>query len=811
MSYWKVIVPEATTNLCANPSFESGTTGWAASGTNTIAQSSSDAWSGAYSLKCTYQDNTTLASYAITLPTVSVDYTFTARVYLPSNWDGGAVSFAGANFTSSSESDTATCSMTGVWTKIETTMTADTDVTGNVTIVCASTPTAGRYIYVDAVQIEQKSYDTTYCDGDQEGCKWIGAAHGSKSSRPAYERAGGRELDLADDLYLTGVEAFGAGAPDVQHTAQSYAILPGDNYQSANVTGRTWGWTGAINVDGGVTLQDLHERRAALLDALGPFKVYPQQPVRIIYEGGSEPVYSDAHYSGGLEMSKFDGFVEKVEITFYSPYPFWIAVREDAQIINSEDTAVSRYWQRYIDRAWTTDLPSSGGRVWAICKARDGYVYLGGTFTNWDGIAEGDNIVRFDPSTETYSAMADGLNNEVRAIAEGPDGTIWVGGAFTADGAANPLRRIASWDGSAWSEPDTGFLDGTVHRLAFAPDATLYASGSFTRDGGDTTDIRRLATVTSAAIAEVGDGLDGTALYMAVGPLGEVYVAGTGITATNEGTPTTIHNIGKYYDGTWTDLLPSNPDGVGALYVDASGLLYSGHYQTDHLAGYCYNGVSWTLLGRGLWYQAGANPPVVINISQRGNGDLVFVGLFWHFGESTGRPTVTESAAVWNGYVWRQLDYDLDASSSFISGLWCEGEDIYIGHERNTTMYYPGLTTITNSGTAEAFPKIKFTSADYYSYLHTIYNATTGQETWLWYKLLDGETLTVDYKKKAITSNFYGDRIGDNPLPGTTFANWRLAPGQNIVRCWGQEIGGATLTAIATWHPVYKGCDGAAS
>ena len=85
MGNWKLIIPAATTNLCVNPSFETNTTGWSASGTNTIAQSSDAQMFGNYSLKATYQDNTTLASDSITLPTTNTTYTLTAWLNVPAN------------------------------------------------------------------------------------------------------------------------------------------------------------------------------------------------------------------------------------------------------------------------------------------------------------------------------------------------------------------------------------------------------------------------------------------------------------------------------------------------------------------------------------------------------------------------------------------------------------------------------------------------------------------------------------------------------------------------------------------------------
>jgi hypothetical protein len=60
---------------------------------------------------------------------------------------------------------------------------------------------------------------------------------------------------------------------------------------------------------------------------------------------------------------------------------------------------------------------------------------------------------------------------------------LYAGGSFTLSGSRAPLRRIARWDGVAWSEVGGGILSGTVSALA-ASGSTLYVGGSFTNAGG---------------------------------------------------------------------------------------------------------------------------------------------------------------------------------------------------------------------------------------------------------------------------------------------------------------------------------------
>jgi hypothetical protein len=186
----------ATTNLVTNPSFESGTTGWVPSGTNTIALSNSQSKFGANSLLCTYQDSTTFATYNITLTAAA--YTFSAWVYIPSDWDGGQIQLGIFAFTSATtDVATTTTTATDTWTRLQMSFTPDaSDVAGALLLSTSSAPTAGKTIHVDGVQCELKdSYSTTYADGDQPGCVWNGTPHASTSTRTASSRTKIRLLD----------------------------------------------------------------------------------------------------------------------------------------------------------------------------------------------------------------------------------------------------------------------------------------------------------------------------------------------------------------------------------------------------------------------------------------------------------------------------------------------------------------------------------------------------------------------------------------------------------------------------------------
>ena len=142
MGDWKIIVPEAVNNLITNPSIETNTTGWATGGGNNISKATTQARWGNNSLTCDYQDNTTMASYGITL--TAAQYTFTAWVYLNATWDGGAISLDIANFAGAG-TDTASNTVTalGAWYKLSMIFTpVGGDLVGDVIVKTAGAATA---------------------------------------------------------------------------------------------------------------------------------------------------------------------------------------------------------------------------------------------------------------------------------------------------------------------------------------------------------------------------------------------------------------------------------------------------------------------------------------------------------------------------------------------------------------------------------------------------------------------------------------------------------------------------------------------
>ncbi|HUW35571.1 MAG TPA: LamG-like jellyroll fold domain-containing protein, partial [Planctomycetota bacterium] len=181
-----LMVEEATTNYCTNPSLETNTTDWAANAV-AIARTTDEAVFGSYSLEVTPTANVwAYAYYGFTLVNgetyiasayvkgePGVAYNIGIYDWVEAAWVGGDVT----QFTG-----------TGQWQRVESPSGVAAGNNAARLRVGKHNDASEAVYYVDGAQIEQRSYATTYCDGAQgSGYSWAGAAHGSTSSRTATE------------------------------------------------------------------------------------------------------------------------------------------------------------------------------------------------------------------------------------------------------------------------------------------------------------------------------------------------------------------------------------------------------------------------------------------------------------------------------------------------------------------------------------------------------------------------------------------------------------------------------------------------
>lgn len=180
------------------------------------------------------------------------------------------------------------------------------------------------------------------------------------------------------------------------------------------------------------------------------------------------------------------------------------------------------------------------GPVLAVAETADGRLLAGGQFSSVGGQAR-RNLVRLLPDGSVDPAFQPGAGPDgpVLALATLPDGSVLIGGAFTAvDGSANPYLARLKPDGT----PDPVFSsgrapDGAVHDIFVQPDGRIVIGGDFAHVGvAAAGHVARLnADGTPDATFDTGSGADGAVYGVSVHVDGRVALGGD-FTSVN-GTP----------------------------------------------------------------------------------------------------------------------------------------------------------------------------------------------------------------------------------------------------------------------------------
>ncbi|MFN9022815.1 MAG: GC-type dockerin domain-anchored protein [Phycisphaerales bacterium] len=128
-------------------------------------------------------------------------------------------------------------------------------------------------------------------------------------------------------------------------------------------------------------------------------------------------------------------------------------------------------------------LPGMDGAVTALAVLPGGDLIVGGSFGTAGGVAA-SNIARYNPSTNTWSALGSGTSGTVNALAVLPGGDVIVGGSFGSAGrvAASNIARYNPTI-NTWSALGAG-LNGDVRALAVLPGGDVIVGGSFLTAGG---------------------------------------------------------------------------------------------------------------------------------------------------------------------------------------------------------------------------------------------------------------------------------------------------------------------------------------
>lgn len=350
-------------------------------------------------------------------------------------------------------------------------------------------------------------------------------------------------------------------------------------------------------------------------------------------------------------------------------------------------------WDSLDTSASTGCAPLDGvnGYVYASVLDSNNNLYIGGNFdTAGYCTTNCKNIAKWNGTGWNY--LGSGLNGMVRALAKDSSGNIYVGGEFTDAGGNTNADYVAKWNPStqSWSALGSGFSAVGVYALAVDSSDNLYIGGYFVNVNGDANaDWVVKWNTSSQTWSALGTSVNSIVYALALDPSGNLYVGGVFNTA---GTCTTncVH-VAKWNGTTWSALSTGIPSLVSSLTVDPSGNLYLGG--TFNTAGTCtpncrsiakWNGTTWSPLGTGAYL---AKYPYV-NALTYGGGNLYAGGTF----DMMNGDTNNNYVGKWNGTSWNSLVTGLDFDVWTLA--YASDGTLYAGGGFVNT--YPGTTTLNH-------------------------------------------------------------------------------------------------------------------
>ena len=799
---FSVVVPIATTNIIVNPSFETNTTSWTAIG-GSIARSTLFQYHGAYSLAITPTAATTDgARYDTVALTTGVMYGYSAKV----------LGQAGVSYklcietTAGVELTSIVFVASGRWQWVGGYWYESTTTTRRFTIRKNGSASTAIF-YIDGAQVEivvPGNTFTTYCDGDQLGFvpnqvpvayAWSGTPHASTSTRSGLTRAGGMVIPFKQfGFLLTAIVGLGLAAP--QNVATEYARIDGGYDDYTRKPTRQFTLSGQFQA--GTDYLQLRQQRGGLAHLLDRDLVGQDQRLLLKREvidpcgtTQSTTCQLPVKYQGGLQGNTDNQIAEQAAITFTQYLPNVLSDGEAGAALSVQTNIASNangILQRSPAGVWSSmGSVTAGFKVISTARGLDGLIYVGGDFTP----APANDVASWNGSA--FSAMGSGAaGGFVYQLAVFPNGNIVAVGTFTSMGGVANTNKVAVWNGAAWTSISAAFVGTEIRCAVMGANGVLYVGGVFSSIGGvAATNVTSYnpATTTWAAL---GAGI-------AAGGVSALAASGTTIYAAVEN-----NNVQKWNGSAWANIGTATGGGSDpqALAIGPNGVLYAagdfttiGGVAANYIAS--YNGVTWSPLGAGL-----NNSVNVLALSFDARGLLHAGGTF----TTAGGITTPTGGAIWNGATWVYEDIIPAATASMYGSLSLPNGQFYIGTTNGGSAIGPGTTTITNTGSARAYPIIKiYGPSSGTARIYSIYNATTNRSMWLNLTISAGEVCTLVFQPDSLsfTSTFQGN-IANSILSGSNTADFFLDPGANNIAFLSAS---STVVATLYYRPAYVTLD----
>jgi hypothetical protein len=327
------------------------------------------------------------------------------------------------------------------------------------------------------------------------------------------------------------------------------------------------------------------------------------------------------------------------------------------------------------------DINATDNPVVASIAVINGEVFIGGELEEC-GVAKVSNIARYDPATNEFTALGDGVNGRVNALAT--IGTkLYVGGSFTLAGAT-PAQSLAVFDTTqtgniGWSALAVGIgrdladQPGVVYALATIG-SDLYVGGQFADVSEQPVDNILKLDTSQSSWEPLGDGVGGLGVRSLAAVGNDLYVGGFFSTA---GGISGRNNIARFNTttSTWSGLGDGVNSFVNAIVAIEDDLYVAGSF--TQAGGGVASGIAkfntnsgWSALGSGL---AGAATSLVAT-----GTDLYIGGAFTNAG---GLPAGADNIARFDttgtsSPVWVEVGL---GTSSTVLAMAVSGDDLYVG------------------------------------------------------------------------------------------------------------------------------------
>ena len=835
-SWWSIVVPEPTTNLCLNPSFEYSVvthsfTGW--QGTPSAYTGTPLATRGRTCLKMPLAiaaDGRT--RYTFAAPTANTLYTFSCDVYLLAGMTAYLEFQDGSGIIARR---TYTVERDG-WNRF--TLTAGLGVAGNY-FADLVIPFTGYLVdlYTDAWQIEEKGYATTYCDGDMlsetdilptRSYFWEGEPHDSKSQRFASAAEGGRIVSLTEKIGFLTTSILGLGIEDTELILAKLGSSRQESYLTSFDLPRDFTIIGRIF---GCSFPELSKLRAELIRLIRHDNSVNRNQFDLIFnpvDGGGAPYGTPmrirCQYISGLGGSITNLYQETIPLQFHASDPFiYETFSTNAALTIPPTWTNNGVWYRDQNGTWgTLKAGATTGKLWSCAFRQDGVMMVGGAFTALCGDAV-STLARWDGTNFQQVADLDAPVRGVRGILKGGGSAynkMFIYGDFTTDVAAN-MRRLAIYDNILHTllEPGTG-VSSIVYGGTVAPSGVWFIGGGFSTSGDTLTTLNKIAYYDPAfpAIGSIGSGvgvagfLDGIVFDMVVTRDNYLYIGGTFTADANSNAMAGFCRLNlNLYSGAATlpggvfEQVSADTVSITKMAVGRDGLIYAFATVNTVEGFWRWTGSTWEMLGNA---QTPVDPGIWVDS----------FGTMWANGVDQDVPGIAQSFyRVVGGDNFLPVDVALDDSvggypvnmafhpDNQILAVWEEETNSAEGNGSYSA-------AIDYDGSSFVRPTIVLRGP---MTMVSVINRTTGAEIWFLHgdtrvaTISDDETLFVELStgRPRIYSDRRGYLVNLLYLPASTATGFWLQPEKtNYISLFVKDADGNS-DAYLTWSNRHASID----